>query len=687
MSDYNNDSNDDLPADGKDAQAEKLTDDQYADAQFPQAEYAEGQVEEEYVENVNSYYTNEYQTQDYYETPVEGQPQEQTEPVIFVNQSDESYTEDDNIYSTELPNYQTNLTLQHNEPPAYAEAVEYVAPDLNAGEALNNDEGYVAADEYLEPDIHAKSDYVEPLQTELGQTEPVFGGYVAETYPERAPAERAYTEPTYVEPAPTEQTHLESGFAQPQYSESNVTEQEYAQPSYTEAGYVPQPHAPAYDKPQMTAQGGYEQTQYASDEYASDEYATNRPNYDNVGHDESGQLQAIGDAPVRDSAQQDFKQEYVAETSERRNFIIGGVTAGLALILVLGGSFYYLYTSYVNTESAVDVPVILADKSEIKTFPNADSELQTTNNGSKNTDRIESGATDVGQGVTVTEPALLDSREDVVDEATKSEDRVEISDGVVADNDDKDIQNVLTLIKSGADNVEILLKPEDVNQLDQNQINIDGLETILVDAKPVKLSDLIAQANQLPQSTIERVTTSNVDDLPVVDANDLFKKIVTENNTGTQNVAVATELPEATAQPLPETDLSNAIAIASNQIASNQAVNVVAEAPKPVIRPTTVPTSVPNSLSPVVAASGGAYGVQLASLPSEAGARQAYLEITAKFPNILAGYSPIIREAIIPNKGTFYRVFAGPIISYNDANQLCANLRSAGISGCFARKM
>lgn len=273
-----------------------------------------------------------------------------------------------------------------------------------------------------------------------------------------------------------------------------------------------------------------------------------------------------------------------------------------------------------------------------------------------------------------------------MDDASKSEDRIEISDSVVADNDDKDIQNVLTLIKSGANNVEILLKPEDASQLDQNQISIDGLETILVDAKSVKLDDLIKQANQQPQSTLERVIASNVDDLPVIGtgADDPFKDIINANN------ASALELPEEAAQPLPETDLSNAIAIASNQIASNQAVepiNVVAEAPKPVSKPI-VPTIVPNTLSPqVVAASGGAYGVQLASLPNEASARQAYSQFSARFPNILAGYTPIIREAIIPDKGTFYRVFAGPLTSYNDANQLCANLRSAGISGCFARKM
>lgn len=137
-------------------------------------------------------------------------------------------------------------------------------------------------------------------------------------------------------------------------------------------------------------------------------------------------------------------------------------------------------------------------------------------------------------------------------------------------------------------------------------------------------------------------------------------------------------LPIESAQPLPESDLSKAIQIASNQVV--EPVNVVVATPKPI-----APQTVPNSLSPQVAAA-GAYGVQLAALPSEASARLAFSTISRQFPSILSGYTPIIREAIIPGKGTFYRVFAGPIASYSDANQVCANLRAAG-GDCLAKKM
>ena len=655
MSDYNDDSNDDLPYEGEDVQASEPTNEQYVEARFPEGqiadvEYAEGEYEEEYTEPENSYYTNEYQQKDYYEPTEETQSYEEVEPVIFVNQSDENYTEDANIYSTELPNYQTSIAPQNAETTEYAEPAEYVESNEYTTTESYDDEGYVAADEYLEPNIYTESDQVEQPQAASMQNE-----YATETY----------AEVDYDGHAP-----VEAGLDNQQYTEQQYVEPQYSEPQYSEQAYAPQ--QAAYEPAQQGYEGQYDQDHYQPEEQ----------NYDNIGYDESGQLQALGEAAPIDAnpaaAQQDFRQEYIAEASNRSAFPTGWAIAGLVLIALMGGGFYYLYSNFVSPDVSGDVPVILADRSEIKTFPSADSE--TSPNGTKNTDRIQSGSANVGQGATITEPALQDSREEVIDEPTKSEDRVEIADGVVADNDDKDIQNVLTLIKSSANNVEILLKPDDVSQLDQNQISIEGLETILVDAKPVKLNDLIAAANQQTQNTLERVAVANIDDLPVISesGNDPFKDIIAEND------ATATQLPETSVQPLPETDLSNAIAIASNQAV--EPVNIVVEAPKPASRPT-VPASVPNTLSPVVAASGGAYGVQLASLPNEASARQAYSQFAAKFPNILAGYSPIIREAIIPDKGTFYRVFAGPLVSYNDANQLCANLRSAGISGCFARKM
>lgn len=704
MSEYNNDSNDDLPYDDEGVEAASPEAGQYVENQYaeqtydadgyaiptqPTETYAEGAyteqayAEPEYVEpQAHDYYTSDFQN------PATGEaPQtEYAEPSIFTDQNTENYAEDSNLYATD----QTETYGEYEEPSAYKQHEEYVEYSETGEFSAQNDyvepEVYVAADEYLE------STTTTPSQNQYTQeyaTEPV------------AEYTNAYVEPQapvagYASPQATDQYAQEQPYEEQNYSTENYTDQDYVEQDYVNAGgaetsYVEQP----YDA--SLAAG-------ADPSFSANETQFSSPaQYDETSRIHPDGTEALGGLTQShiqtDGLQQDFRQEYEAEVSPKRVFPTGWMVTGISLILLMGIGFYYLYDQYIDVGGTSDVPVLLADKTPIKNFPNGDISLNS--NGTKNTDRLPNTTNNTGTGtssVTNVTPSLLDSREEVIDQSPKSEDRVETSNNVVADNDDKDIQNVLSLIKSSANNVEILLKSDDVSQLDQNQISIDGLETVLVNAKPVKLSDLINQTNQQPETTIEQVAVANVDDLPVVSegTQDPFKDVVA--NTGTQIASnTASELPEATEalaalpeavntdiQLLPETDLSNAISIASNQ--PIEPINIVTDAPKPLSRPA-VPKTVPNTVSPQAASTaGGAYGVQLSSLPSEASARQAFAKISSQYPNILAGYSVIIREAIIPGKGTFYRVFAGPISTYNAANQVCATLRAAG-GDCLAKKM
>jgi hypothetical protein len=82
--------------------------------------------------------------------------------------------------------------------------------------------------------------------------------------------------------------------------------------------------------------------------------------------------------------------------------------------------------------------------------------------------------------------------------------------------------------------------------------------------------------------------------------------------------------------------------------------------------------------APVASASaGGAYGVQIASLPSEAEAQRSQANLKTKFASVIGGHQLEIRKADIAGKGTYYRVrvVAG---SKDDAADLCVRLRAAG---------
>lgn len=88
--------------------------------------------------------------------------------------------------------------------------------------------------------------------------------------------------------------------------------------------------------------------------------------------------------------------------------------------------------------------------------------------------------------------------------------------------------------------------------------------------------------------------------------------------------------------------------------------------------------------APATAAPAGSFGIQIASLPSEADAQKSYRNLSSKFGNVLSGKPWEIRQADIPGKGTFYRVriVAG---SKDDAVALCEQYRAAGGSCLVSR--
>jgi cell division septation protein DedD len=85
----------------------------------------------------------------------------------------------------------------------------------------------------------------------------------------------------------------------------------------------------------------------------------------------------------------------------------------------------------------------------------------------------------------------------------------------------------------------------------------------------------------------------------------------------------------------------------------------------------------PAVTQPQASAPSGGYGVQIASLPSEAEANKSYASLSKKFGSVLAGRSFEIRKADIAGKGTFYRVRI-PAGSKDEAAALCEKYRAAG---------
>jgi len=84
-------------------------------------------------------------------------------------------------------------------------------------------------------------------------------------------------------------------------------------------------------------------------------------------------------------------------------------------------------------------------------------------------------------------------------------------------------------------------------------------------------------------------------------------------------------------------------------------------------------------------AAGGGYLVQVSSQKNEADAQASYRALQGKFPSVLGSHSSLVKRVDLGEKGVYYRAFAGPFGSSEEAAQVCSSLKSAG-GQCFVQR-
>lgn len=77
--------------------------------------------------------------------------------------------------------------------------------------------------------------------------------------------------------------------------------------------------------------------------------------------------------------------------------------------------------------------------------------------------------------------------------------------------------------------------------------------------------------------------------------------------------------------------------------------------------------------------------VQLGAYRSEAEAKREWKKIQTKHKSLLGRVGMMVQQVDIPNKGTMYRLQAGPLASRDGARNMCKKLVAAG-QGCFIAK-
>ena len=126
-------------------------------------------------------------------------------------------------------------------------------------------------------------------------------------------------------------------------------------------------------------------------------------------------------------------------------------------------------------------------------------------------------------------------------------------------------------------------------------------------------------------------------------------------------------------------------AATTTNVAATTAKPATTEAPakaaeKPVEKPTQVASAEPGA--PATAdpkAKPTGVRVQLASLPSEAAAWDAWKQISGKYSAQLTGLTAMVELADLGTKGTFYRVQTGPFATVAAAQERCTAMKAAGL--------
>lgn len=96
------------------------------------------------------------------------------------------------------------------------------------------------------------------------------------------------------------------------------------------------------------------------------------------------------------------------------------------------------------------------------------------------------------------------------------------------------------------------------------------------------------------------------------------------------------------------------------------------------------PASGMASPAPKINAAPGGYYVQLASVPNRAGTEGEWKKLQKKFGSLIGGMKYRVQEASLGERGTFYRIQAGPI-SKDSAEDICREVKAAS-GGCLVVK-
>jgi len=311
-----------------------------------------------------------------------------------------------------------------------------------------------------------------------------------------------------------------------------------------------------------------------------------------------------------------------AEVPKRRG---GMVTVAVVLALaVVGTGAAFAYRTYVGSPRSGEPPIIKADTSPTKIVP----------------------APADGTGKVPDRMTANDGAEKIV---PREEAPVDVNTGP---------RVVLPPLNQNAN-------PPSVASVSPNQPPASGGNGTMPNSEPRKIRTLTVRGDQ-PDSTA----------MPVTSPAPAAAKPAPAPRAAAMPSPAAAPAPAAPRNPPTSANAS-----------ANAPLSLVPQGtqPAPAAEPRTrVANTSPAQTAP--SAGGGGYLVQVSSQKSEADAQASYRALQGKYPGVLGSQASVVKRVDLGEKGVYYRAFAGPFSSADQATQVCSNLKAAGGPQCLIQR-
>jgi hypothetical protein len=490
------------------------------------------------------------------------------------------------------------------------------------------DDGYGHGDDQHAP-ARAESDPLAELARLIGQTDPFANiGRANQQVPPRSVPHDQY------EP---EELDEEPPAGPPPWMQRAARQETPAPPPYHDDPYPAEDHAepdyPAAEHPLRRYAAQHAEPEPQHEEYDPEPvYAEADPPHDPARYDDAlyGELVASGHDSPQDHAYQDDAYAYQdgyddgEQPVQKRRGGLATVIVVLALAVV-GTGAAFAYRTYVGSPRSGDPPIIKADTSPTKVVPAA------ADSTGKVPDRLAAG--DGTEKIVPREEAPVD-----VNANTQSGPRM-----------------VFPPLNQNAN------PPSPASVSPSGPPPANSANGTMPNSQPRAIKTFTVRGDQPDASGAPAAAAS-------------------------QQPPAAKPAAAAAAARVPRTPAATANANASANAPLSLSPQAAAQpAPAPAA-PTRLATNAPAPIAPAAAGSGGGYLVQVSSQKNEADAQSSYRVLQGKYPSVLGSQSVLVKRVDLGEKGIYYRAFAGPFSSVDQATQVCSSLKAAGGPQCIIQR-